>query len=241
MRSAISLVTEMREEILADFDAVARRAAAVIAETAREAVAARGRFLLATSGGSTPWLMLRHLADMPVSWDRVALFQVDERIAPAGHTERNLTHLERGFIARLPAPLAGLYPMPVEMPDSTKAARSYADTVSSLAGVPPVLDLVHLGLGEDGHTASLLPDEPVLDVSDAFVAITGEYNGRRRMTMTYPVLNSARQLLWVVTGASKAAMLARLRAGDHTIPAGRVRSDRALIVSDAAANPRLER
>lgn len=231
----------MREEILADVDAVARRAAAVIAESAREAVAARGRFLFATSGGSTPKLMLRHLSDVDVPWERVALFQVDERIAPAGHTDRNLTHLERDFIARIPTPLAGFYPMPVEMPDAAKAARSYAETIASLAGNPPVVDLVHLGMGEDGHTASLLPDDPVLDVSDAFVAITREYAGRRRMTMTYPVLNAARQLLWVVTGASKAAVLGRLRRGDHAIPAARVRSDRALILSDAAANPGLER
>ncbi len=231
----------MREEVLADVDAVAHRAADVIAEAAREAVKARGRFLLATSGGSTPWLMLRYLADLDVPWDKVALFQVDERIAPAGHIDRNLTHLERVFIAHLPAPLGGLYPMPVEDQDSDKAAREYADTVALLAGNPPILDLIHLGLGEDGHTASLLPSEPVLDVTDSTMAVTGEYAGRRRMTMTYPVLNAARQVLWVVTGASKAPMLARLRSGDHRIPSGRVRSDHALVLSDRAANPALPR
>ncbi len=231
----------LRDEVLADADAVALRAAEVIAEAAREAVAARGRFLLATSGGSTPWLMLRYLADLNMPWDRVSLFQVDERIAPAGHSDRNLTHLERVFIAHLPAPFGGLYPMPVELPDSDKAARLYSDTVSSLAGNPPVLDLVHLGLGEDGHTASLLPNQPVLDVTDAAIAVTGEYAGRRRMTMTYPVLNAARRILWVATGAPKAPMLARLLEGDQTIPAGRVRSDHAIVLSDAAANPGLHR
>lgn len=227
--------------MLADADAVARRAAEVIAESARMAVAARGRFLLATSGGSTPWLMLRYLADLDVPWERVSLFQVDERIAPAGHIDRNLTHLERVFVGHLPRPLAGLYPMPVDSADLTRAARLYADTVLSLAGKPPVLDLIHLGLGEDGHTASLVPGQPVLDITDATIAVTGEYAGRRRMTMTYPVLNAAQQILWVVTGASKAPMLARLRAGDQTIPAGRVRSEGALLLSDSAANPALKR
>jgi 6-phosphogluconolactonase len=225
----------MREEILADMHAVARRGAEVIASAAREAVAARGRFVLAISGGTTPWLMLRHLADLHVPWPAVELFQTDERIAPAGHIERNLTHLTHALLDQAPEPLAAVHAMPVEMPDHADAARRYADSIRAVAGDPPVFDLVHLGLGEDGHTASLVPNDPVLDEVATAVAVTGDYGGRRRMTITYPVLTHARRILWVVTGAGKAPMLNRLRAGDQTIPAGRVRSDRALLLADRAA------
>lgn len=227
----------MREEILADIDAVARRAAEVIAESAREAVAARGKFILATSGGSTPWLMLRELADQDLPWSRVELFQVDERIAPTGDADRNLTHLEESFLTHLRAPLGGLHAMPVEISDAQEAARRYAETVRGVAGTPAVFDLVHLGLGEDGHTASLVPHDPVLEESRSDVAVSGAYLGRRRLTLTYPVLDHARRILWVVTGAAKAPMLSRLRLGDRTIPAGRVRGDHALLLADDAASP----
>ncbi len=228
----------MRQEILADVDAVARRAAEVIAEAAYDAVAERGRFLLATSGGSTPWLMLRYLADLAVPWSRVELFQVDERIAPAGHADRNLTSLERSLLDRLQEPMGGVHAMPVDVDDPQQAARRYADTVSLVAGKPSVFDMVHLGLGEDGHTASLVPNDPILDVDGTDVGVSEVYAGRRRMTLTYPVLNRARQILWVVTGAAKAPMLDRLRRGDQTIPAGRVRSDHAILLADRAASPR---
>ena len=127
--------------------------------------------------------------------------------------------------------------MPVESPDLAVAAARYAQTLGEIAGQPPVLDLVHLGLGPDGHTASLVPGDLVLDVTDADVTLTGVYQGRRRMTLTYPVLNRARRVLWVVTGGEKAGMLGRLSAGDPSIPAGRVRQDRALLLADRAAAP----
>ena len=225
----------MKVEVLADADAVARKAAAVIAGEAREAVAARGRFTLAVSGGHTPWLMLRALAGEEVPWESVQVLQVDERVAPAGHPDRNLTHLRESLLGHVPLRADQIQAMPVEAPDLEAAARQYAQTLQELAGIPPVLDLAHLGLGPDGHTASLVPGDPVLDVTDADVALTGVYQGRRRMTLTYPVLNRARRVLWVVTGSDKAAMLARLSAGDPSIPAGRVRQDRALVLTDRAA------
>lgn len=227
----------MREEILPDAEAVARRAAEVIAAAAREAVAARGRFLLATSGGSTPWRMLRHLADQDLPWARVELFQVDERVAPAGDPDRNLTHLHDSLLAHLTEPPARVHAMPVELGEPAEAARRYGEILRIAAGTPPILDLVHLGLGEDGHTASLVPDDPVLDVTDADVAVSGPYAGRARLTLTYPVLNHARRVLWVVTGAGKAAMIGRLQRGDRTIPAGRVHSGLALLLADVAARP----
>jgi 6-phosphogluconolactonase/glucosamine-6-phosphate isomerase/deaminase len=125
--------------------------------------------------------------------------------------------------------------MPVEAANLEAAAAEYAVTLRDLAGTPPVLDLVHLGLGPDGHTASLVPGDPVLGVTTADVAVTGAYQGRRRMTLTYPALDRARSVLWLVTGADKTEMLRRLRDGDPTIPAGRVRSDRATVLADAAA------
>lgn len=225
----------MKIDVLVDAAAVARRAAEEIAVQARAAVAARGQFTLATSGGTTPWVMLRELATLDVPWSHVHLFQVDERVAPRGHADRNLTKLTESLIARVAIPAANVHAMPVEEPDLGAAAARYAAELSAVAGAPPVLDLVHLGLGPDGHTASLVPGDAALDVSDADVAATGEYQGRRRLTLTYPMLYRARCVLWIVTGAEKSAMLARLQSADGRIPAGRVRSDRALIVADVAA------
>jgi 6-phosphogluconolactonase len=225
----------MKIEVLADADAVARKAAAVIAAEARAAVAARGRFVMAVSGGHTPWAMLRALADEEVPWPSVHVLQIDERIAPAGDPDRNLTHLIESLLSRAPLPPAQLHAMPVESADPAAAAMDYSKTLAKLAGSPPVLDLAHLGLGPDGHTASLVPNDPVLAVSDRNVALTGVYMGRRRMTLTYPVLDRARKVLWLVTGGEKVPMLKRLLSHDPTIPAGRVRPDNALVLADRAA------
>lgn len=225
----------MKIEVLADAAAVATRAAALVAEEARAAVAARGRFTLALSRTRR---LLPALEQEDVPWAAVHLFQVDERVAPAGDEARNLTLLRDGLAG--PARLAQVHPMPVEGPDPTAAAARYAEELRGVAGSPPALDLVHLGLGEDGHTASLLPGDPVPELADADVAVTGEYQGFRRMTLTYPALDRARRVLWIVTGAAKAAAVARLRDGDPTIPAGRVRSDRAVLLVDAAAAGALE-
>jgi 6-phosphogluconolactonase len=221
--------------VLADADAVAREAARAVAAAAREAVASRGRFVLALSGGRTPWLMLRALADEEMPWSDVHLFQVDERIAPAGDPERNLTHLRESLLDRAALPTRQIYAMPVEEADLDAAASSYARTLERVAGAAPVLDLVHLGLGTDGHTASLVPGDPALELTDRDVAVTGAYMGRRRMTLTYPILNRARRILWLVTGADKVAMLPRLLAADVAIPAGRVNPERALVLADSAA------
>jgi len=225
----------MNVEILADAAAVAKRAAGLIAAAARNAVVANGRFVWAVSGGRTPWIMLRELAGEKVPWENVHLFQVDERVAPPGDAERNLTHLRESLLDRVPLPPLQFHAMPVEVADLRAAARQYADRLRETAGSPPILDLIHLGLGPDGHTASLVPHDPSLDVSDAAVTLTLPYQWRGRMTLTYPVLNSARQVLFVVTGADKVRALERLRAGDQSIPAGRVRTDAMTILADQAA------
>jgi 6-phosphogluconolactonase len=222
----------MRIDILPDADAVARQAAGFLAAAARDAVAARGRFLLAVSGGHTPWQMLRALAGEDVPWAATHVFQIDERVAPAGHADRNLTHLRESLLADAPLPEANLHAMPVEDADLDAAARRYAERLASVAGSPAVLDVAHLGLGPDGHTASLVPGDPALDVADRDVAVTGVYQGRRRMTLTYPALDRARQVLWLVTGDGKADVVGRLRDGDRSIPAGRVRQDNAVVLTD---------
>ncbi|HVP66033.1 MAG TPA: 6-phosphogluconolactonase [Anaeromyxobacteraceae bacterium] len=225
----------MKVEILADGDAVAARAAKWIAAEARPAVTARGRFTIAVSGGHTPWQMLRLLAREQVDWGSIHLFQVDERVAPAGDPDRNLTHIRESLLGKVNLPPENIHAMPVEVADLGAGATRYARELESVAGTPPVLDVVHLGLGPDGHTASLVPGDPVLDVNAADVALTRTYNGRTRMTLTFPVLDRARAILWVVTGAEKAGALPRLQAGDASIPAGRVRADRALVIADRAA------
>ncbi|HEY7055604.1 MAG TPA: 6-phosphogluconolactonase [Vicinamibacterales bacterium] len=225
----------MNLEVLDSTEAAARRAAAVIAAGAQAAIDARGRYLIAVSGGRTPWLMLRELCAMEVPWAAVHLLQVDERVAPDGHPDRNLTHVQESLLDHVPIPITHVHAMPVNESDLAIGASEYQDTLRHVAGSPPVLDLVHLGLGPDGHTASLVPGDPVLKVTDADVAITGDYQGRRRMTLTYPALNRARQILWVVTGSDKTSMLTRLLAGDASIPAGNVRREGAVVVADTAA------
>jgi len=222
-------------EVLADADAVARIAAAIIAAEARSATVARGRFVIAVSGGHTPWLMLRALAGEDVPWENVHVVQVDERVARTGHPDRNLTHVRENLAEHAPLRPGQIHAMPVEAFDLQAAAARYAVTLQEIAGTPPVLDLVHLGLGPDGHTASLVPGDPVLDITDADVSPTGIYQGRRRMTLTYPIINRSRHILWVVSGSEKVGMLVRLRDGDPSIPAGRVQRDGALVIADRAA------
>jgi 6-phosphogluconolactonase len=225
----------MEIQVLEDPAAVAAEAAKFIAREGREAVAARGRFSLAVSGGHTPWQMLRLLAREDLPWESVYVAQVDERIAPPGHPDRNLTHLHDSLLTQVSLPLENVCAMPVDSPDLAVAASQYALRLREIAGAPPILDLIHLGLGPDGHTASLVPGDPVLDVTDADVALTQLYQQRRRMTLTFPALNRARRILWVVTGPDKAGMLRRLRDGDVSIPAGFVRRDQALVLADRPA------
>jgi 6-phosphogluconolactonase len=225
----------MKIEIFPDADAVAQKGAEIIAAEARAAVNARGRFIFAVSGGHTPWQMLRALATKDVPWNDVNVVQVDERVAPAGDPDRNLTHLYESLLEHAPVRREQICAMPVEAPDLQTAAERYAETLKKIAGSPPVLDLAHLGLGPDGHTASLVPGDPVLNVTDSDVALTGVYQGRRRMTLTYPILNRARRVLWLVTGNDKVDALARLREGDTSIPGGKIRRDQAVVLTDQAA------
>jgi 6-phosphogluconolactonase len=194
----------------------------VIGEAACSAVAERGEFSLALSGGNSPLRMFEMLAEQEIDWARGDVFQVDERIAPDGDADRNLTQM----LAHLPSQaIKRLQPMPVAVDDLEAAAARYGEAV------PEQLDVVHLGLGPDGHTASLVPGDPVLEVGDRRIALTGgEYQGRRRMTMTYPQLDSARSVFWLVD-AGKDEVVEKLLARDPSIPAGHVDAADAIVIS----------
>ncbi len=190
---------------------------------------------MAISGGRSPWLMLRELAHVNLPWSSVHLFQVDERVTHADAALRNWSHITASLLAHAPLRSHQLFPMPVTEMDLPAAARQYGRALQRTAGAPAVFDLVHLGLGDDGRTASLLPGDAALDVTGADVALTAPYKGHRRMTLTYPLINRARRVLWLATGAEKRAMVARLLAGDTSIPAGRVAQHNALLLVDQGA------
>lgn len=206
-------------------DDVVQESTSFLADRLRAATNNGNYASIAVSGGRTPWSVLALLAQTDLAWERVHVYQVDERIVPLGDPTRNLTNLDAALLSRVPAIV---HPLPVDEPDLYAAARRYA------ADLPRVLDIVHLGLGVDGHTASLVPSDPVLDMADRDVAVTGSYLGTRRMTLTYPPLDRAASIVWIVTGDQKRDALRRLIAGDTTIPAGRVARDQAVVISDIA-------
>jgi 6-phosphogluconolactonase len=219
---------DLQLEVVPDLTELARRAAAFVAERAREAARGHGRFTFAVSGGSTPWAMFAELRNEDVPWAAVDLFQVDERVAPHDDPDRNLTHLEAS-LPRDRADRPRVHAMPVEDVDLEAAAASYS------AELPDRFDLVHLGLGPDGHTASLVPDDPVLDVTDRAVALTLEYNRHRRMTLTYPALARADRVMWLIAGTDKVDALEKLLARDASIPGARVSATEQIVFADRAA------
>ncbi|MEM7339968.1 MAG: 6-phosphogluconolactonase [Actinomycetota bacterium] len=202
--------------------------AAVVGEALELTLAAGGRASLACSGGSTPWPVYETLSEVPLPWERIDVLQVDERVAPDGDDARNLVGLRRTLTDRVPAVL---HPLHVDPPDPSADAA----VLRAAAGDPPVLDVVVLGVGDDAHIASLVPGDPVLDVADQPVALTGGYKGYRRVTLTYPVLDAARLVVVLVTGMAKADAVAALLAADPATPAGRLRARRLVVVADADA------
>jgi 6-phosphogluconolactonase len=216
----------VRLEVAKTADAAAQVAARLIATVLGIAIGRRTRASLALSGGNSPLPMLRALAREPVDWTAIHVYQVDERVVARGDSARNLGALDEILVWRGPLPRRNLHPMWVDRADLPGAADSYGEDLAQVAGEPPILDVVHLGLGGDGHTASLFPGDPALAVKDRSVALTDEHNGYRRMTLTFPVLNRARNVIWFVTGADKAGVVADLYAGGAPFPAGRVAASR---------------
>ena len=227
-------MSEIDVEILPDGRALAARAADLVAERLAGAVAARGRATVAVSGGSTPAAFLAELAGRQLPWAAVHVFQVDERVAPPGHADRNLTGLRAALLDQAPIPPANVHAMPVEDPDLEAAAAAYGHELRALCGPGGGLDVVHLGLGDDGHSASWPPGDPVVDAT-ADVAVVGPFNGRLRLTLTPPAVNRAGWIVWLVAGAAKAPVVARLLAGDRSLPSSRVRHHHATLLADAAA------
>jgi len=227
-------VNEIDAQILPDGAALANRTADLVAERLDKAVAARGRATLAVSGGNTPLAFFAELAGRPVPWTAVHILQVDERVAPAGHPDRNLTGLRAALLDRVPIPADNVHAMPVEDDDLAAAADRYADELRALAGPDGGLDVLHLGLGDDGHTASWPPGDPVVGAT-ADVAVVGPFNGRLRMTLTPPAVNRAGWIVWEIAGAAKAPVVPRLLAGDPALPCSHVRRHDVTLLADAAA------
>lgn len=217
--------------ILKDPESAARWAAGRMAEWLMEAIDARGRASVALSGGRSPWIMMADLFRRNLPWDAVDILQVDERVAPDGDDIRNMSRLGP-LIVGSPAEMARVHPMQVA--DGVDAAvADYRAVLDDLGGP---IDVVQLGLGDDGHTASLVPGDPVLTVTDAPVAATtSRYRGTTRVTLTYPVLAAARHVLWLVTGQDKHEMVRLLEDGDPEIPAGRVSAPAQILVLDQGA------
>lgn len=217
----------MQVIVTTDPAAAALEAALWMASQLRNAVRRRGAASVAISGGRTPAAMFDALGGMDVDWDAVTVFQVDERVAPDGDAARNAVLLES-----LPVPRSRRVAMPVTARDLPAAAARYA------AGLPDRFDVVHLGLGDDGHTASWPPGDPVVDQSAA-VAMSAEYRGHVRMTLTPDVVNAARHRLVLATGADKADPVQRWLLGDPSLPVQRVHRTDTVVVLDEAAAARL--
>jgi 6-phosphogluconolactonase len=225
----------MRLIVTSDAGTAARCAADEMIRACAAAIDARHVACIAVSGGRTPGQMLREFVRAPLPWASIIVAQVDERCVPAGDPRRNLGELQRVLVAEGPLPPTNLLAMPVDRADLEIAAEEYADTVLERVGPALAFDLVQLGLGEDGHTASLVPGDPVLGVTDRDVAVTQPYDGTRRMTLTYRVLQAARERLWLVTGAPKTKALAELLDGSGTTPAVRITRADSVVVADQAA------
>jgi 6-phosphogluconolactonase len=224
----------MKTELFSTADQVAAGAAAYLENEIREALHHQKSYSLAISGGRTPWEMLKILSKADLPWQRVNIFQVDERVAPDGHADRNLTQLFQAIAGTPMVMQLRIFPMPVLAEDLEEGCREYTQVLDEVTEGKS-LDLIHLGLGIDGHTASLVPGDGVLEIQDRLVACTqNTYQGRIRMTLTYPLLNGAKQILWIVTGSEKQEMVQRLLQQDPSIPAGSIRQENALLMVDQA-------
>jgi 6-phosphogluconolactonase len=211
----------MKVHALPDAEAACREAANFIVARGRQAISAKGRFVLALSGGTSPLPMFAALSAENLQWECVHLFQVDERLVPADSPERNFAGIREHLLAKANIPSGQIYPMPVDLVDPATAAATYAATLRYVLGDAGVLDLVHLGLGADGHTASLLPDDPALE-ERSDVIVSRHYQGYRRLSLSLHIISAARERLWLVTGKGKERALEALLNGDPTLPAGRV-------------------
>jgi len=224
----------MRVEVYATPAAAAARAAALVKDCIESAIAGRGLAAIALSGGKTPVGMLSELASAPIDWPRVHVFQVDERLVGEHDTRRNWRVIRAAF-ERSGLPASHLHAMPLDAASPEAGAREYARELRAAVGTPSVLDAVHLGLGEDGHTASLFPGDAAVDAAGE-IALSGIHDGMRRMTLTLETINRARARIWLVTGPAKRAIVKRLLEPGAGLIASRVRSAESILVLDREAS-----
>jgi 6-phosphogluconolactonase len=243
MPTEASVSTEHRMDlrVFETADAAATAAADWLAQVLTGAVAARGRASLALSGGRTPWRMLQALPEHMHSWAGLTVYQVDERAVPVDDERRNGHRIASLLVVPGRLTPEQFRPMPAEQLPLDVAAQHYAAALAADLGTPPIFDVVQLGLGADAHTASLIPGDPLLSVTDRAVGVSSPYQGTLRLSLTFPVLNAARARLWLVTGSDKIEALGALLRGDTSLPCGRVSADNAVIFADVAAADGLRR
>jgi len=224
----------MRVEVCSTPQEAATRAAELIAECLREAIARSGNGTVALSGGRTPSTMLQELASAPLDWSRIHIFQVDERLVDDGDERSNMKTIRSAF-ERPSLAIEQMHHMQIHGDSPQAGADRYTSQIRLVAGNPPTFDVVHLGLGEDGHTASLFPGDSALD-ADGDVAVTGIHGGVRRMTLTLKVINRARSRVWLVTGNAKRNVVQGLLRRDLALIASRVDQDNSSLVIDREAS-----
>ena len=236
--------------VFADVNELSLRAAEAAVKSIDDAVHATGRCSLVLSGGSTPRPLYHLLASRfreTISWAHVHMFWGDERYVPAGDAHSNFRMAKEALLDHVPCPAANIHPMPTHLSDPQAAARDYEATLKSyFAGQPPVFDLLLLGLGPEGHTASLFPGSPALEEATRWVlAVTAPADPPVRLTLTFPVLNRAANVYFLVTGSNKARALHHVLTGTadpHRFPAAGVRPASGTLIwwvdRDAAAQHR---
>ena len=226
-------------EVVKDLEALSARAAELIADRIRSG---GSPFRLALSGGNTPRGCYRHLAHLhQIPWDHVEIFLGDERFVPPDHPDSNYHMIRQTLLAGEAVTPRAVFAVPTDTTPED-AAGAYEEILRQEYGASrlrpdlPLFDLQLLGLGEDGHTASLLPGQPVLEEQTRWVAVVPEGRKEPRITLTYPVLESSRLTVFLVSGADKKDALARVRAGDPSLPAGRLKPQGDVIwLADRAA------
>jgi 6-phosphogluconolactonase len=203
-------------------------------ECVEHAIAARGVAAIAVSGGTTPAAMLGELAASGADWRHVHVFQVDERLVPDDDERRNM-RLVRAAFAQSGVPPANLHAVVAASAAPQAVADSYGRELRAIAGTPPVLDAVHLGLGADGHTASLFPGDRAVGAGGD-VALSGDHGGMRRITLTLDTLNRARMRIWLVTGTRKREVVKRMLEPGSSLVANRLQAEHSVLVLDADAS-----
>lgn len=209
-------------EILPDRSAIVQRSLEIVLASLQSALAERGQFTIALAGGSTPKPLYEAIASQDLSWDKIHVFWGDERYVPAAHSDSNEGMARRAWLDQVAIPPANVHPIPTDEADPAIAAQKHERQLQEFfqleAGEFPTLDVVLLGIGDDGHTASLFPHTEALTVRDRLITV-GNKDGQPRLTFTYPLINQARTVIFLVTGANKQNALAHILAatGDETI------------------------